>query len=58
MPGANCLIVCPPPKLSSTQECDEDRHLKYVKLGVEKKFRKIKLKYSKEYIFFNVLIKS
>ena len=26
-----------PPKLSSTQECDKDRHLKYVKASVEKK---------------------
>ena len=41
MPGANSLIVCAPPKLSSTQECDEDRHLKNVKAGVEKKFEKV-----------------
>ena len=40
MPGANSLIVCPPPKLSSTQECDKDRHLKYVKASVEKKVSK------------------
>ena len=51
MPGANCLIVCPPPKLSSTQECDKDRRLKYIKASVEKKFQKIKLKYFKEYFF-------
>ena len=40
MPGANRLIVCPPPKLSSTQECDKDRPLKYVKATVEKKISK------------------
>ena len=44
----NCM---PPPKLSSTQDCDKDRHLKYVKASVEKKFRKIQLKYFKEYFF-------
>ena len=36
------LLDCmPPPKLSSTQECDKDRHLKYVKASVEKKISKI-----------------
>ena len=30
------LDCMPPPKLSSTQECDKDRHLKYVKASVEK----------------------
>ena len=58
MPGANCLILCPPLTLSSTQECDKERHLKYVKATAEKKhFEKLN-KYFKEYIlFFNVLIK-
>ena len=42
----------PPPKLSGTQECDKNRNLKYVKASVEKKFRKIKLKYFKEYFLF------
>ena len=51
MHRANCLIVCPPPKLSSTQECDKDRHLKYIKASVEKKIQKINLKYFKEYFF-------
>ena len=40
MPGASCLILCPPAKLSSTQEYDEDRLLKYVKASVEKKISK------------------
>ena len=35
------LLDCmPPPKLSSTQECDKDRRLKYVKASVEKKISK------------------
>ena len=38
--GANCLIVCSPFKLSSTQECDKDRRLKYVKASVAKKISK------------------
>ena len=52
MPGANCLIVCPPPELSSTKECDKEKHLKYVKASVEKKFQNIKRKYFKEYFLF------
>ena len=40
MPGANCLIVCLPPNLSSTLGCDKNRHLKYVKASVEKKISK------------------
>ena len=40
MPGVNCLIVCPPPKLSSTQECDKYRRLDYVNASVEKKISK------------------
>ena len=43
------LDCMPPPKLSSTQECDKDRHLKYVKASVEKKISKIKLKYFRVY---------
>ena len=46
------LDCMPPLKLSSTQQCDKDRHLKYVKASVEKKISKIKLKYFKEYILF------
>ena len=35
------LLDCMPPrKLSNTQECDKDRHLKYVKASVEKKISK------------------
>ena len=55
MPEANCLIVCPPLKLSSTQECDKDRQLKHVKLVLRKKFPKIKLKHFKSIFCFNVL---
>ena len=35
------LLDCmSPPKLSITQECDKDRHLKYLKTSVEKKILK------------------
>ena len=57
IPGANCLIVSPPPKLSSTQECENDRYLKYVKASVEKKISESKPKYFKEYFCSNVFIK-
>ena len=40
IPGSNCLIVFPSPKLSSTQERNDNRHLKYVKAVVEKKISK------------------
>ena len=49
------LLDCmPPSKLSSTQECDKDRHLKYIKASVEKKISKIKLKYFKKYFFVSM----
>ena len=57
MPGASCLIVCPPAKLSSTQECDKDRLLKYVKASVEKKISKNLTKYFQSIFCFNLLIK-
>ena len=37
--GASSVATLPP-KLSSTQECDKNRHLKYVKASVEKKVLK------------------
>ena len=38
--GGQLLDCMPPPKLSSTQECDKDRQLKYVKASVERKILK------------------
>ena len=43
------LDYMPPFKLSITQECDKDRHLKYIKASVEIKISK-NLKYFKGYI--------
>ena len=44
------LLDCMPRrKLSSTQECDKGRHLKYIKASVEKKISKHQTKYFKEY---------
>ena len=51
----DCML---PPKLSSTQECDKDRHLKYVKSSVEKKFLKNKTKlFQRVFFCFKVVIK-
>ena len=53
MPGANCMIVCALPNCQVLKNVTKtDRHLNYVEANIEKKIRKIKLKYFKEYFLF------